>query len=157
LQLFLAEQLAAIREVIGLLQDTLKNAVWEHTHLTAAGTYLGNIYMGIESCLKMSLESDGCRIAKDDRWHRTLLELASEKDLIPLNEYKIVRGMLAFRHFFVHGYAPTLREHDIRQNAAEAINCFYNIEDRLKERYSVTERDINETEKRRLAERAQFH
>jgi uncharacterized protein YutE (UPF0331/DUF86 family) len=156
LQAFLAEQFAAIREIIELLQDTLKNTTWEHAYLTAAGTYLSNIYMGVESCLKMALETEGWHIAKNDYWHKTLLELAQEKGLIPLNEYKTVRGMLSFRHFIVHGYVSTLREHDIRQNASEAINSFYNIEDWLMKRYAVTEWDISEAKKRRLAERMQF-
>jgi len=80
----------------------------------------------VESTLRLLVEEiEGEKLQKNDRWHQVLLEKSYEYDLIPEEKYKTIRGMLNYRHFYVHGYAVELDETIIRQRAPEAIEAFY--------------------------------
>ena len=77
------------------------------------------------------------KLPKNDRWHQSLLEKSYEYGLIQEGNYKAIRGMLNYRHFYVHGYAIELNEDIIRQRAPEAIEALHAFV-----RYILTKFDV---------------
>lgn len=89
--------------------------------LAAMGTFLHNIYNGIENILKQILYEKKMSIPKSATWHKDLLNhsthigIVSEKLSDKLFEY------LTFRHFYVHGYGFMLEEKQL-EDLAKNIN-----------------------------------
>ena len=116
----------AFRTAAKLRENLAESSAWKHQYLTSSGAYLGDLYKAVESTLRLLVEEiEGEKLQKNDRWHQVLLEKSYEYDLIPEEKYKTIRGMLNYRHFYVHGYAVELDETIIRQRAPEAIEAFY--------------------------------
>ena len=76
--------------------------------LAGVATIIHNFYNGIENILKLSLKEKNISLPEGSSWHKELLKLAldnqiiSEPTMFKLGEY------LAFRHFFSHAYALDL-------------------------------------------------
>ena len=139
LKQFLCEHWSnAHRTIIALQENLSASSPWSHQYLTSSGTYLGDIYKAIENSLRVLVEEiDGQRLAKNDRWHQTLLEKSFENGLIPINNSKTFREMLRYRHFYVHGYAMNLDESVIRESSPQAIRSFYEFVEHLKEKFDI--------------------
>jgi len=78
--------------------------------LAAMGTFLHNIYNGIENILKQKLKLSGVQITKGANWHKELLNLSVLNGIISADLSDELYEYLAFRHFFVHGYGFMLEE-----------------------------------------------
>lgn len=74
------------------------------------GTFLHNVYNGIENILKQSLKFKGIQITSGDNWHKELLSLAVVHSVISLDLSDELYEYLTFRHFFVHAYGFMLEE-----------------------------------------------
>jgi uncharacterized protein YutE (UPF0331/DUF86 family) len=137
---FLCEHWKNAEETILVLQENLSEpAPWKHQYLTSSGTYLGDIYKAIEYSLRTLVEEiDGQKLIKDDKWHKNLLEKSIEYSLIPVNNYKIIREMLSYRHFFVHGYSVKLDETIIRDSAPLAIEAFHSFVKHIQNEFDIT-------------------
>ena len=129
----------AFRTVIKLRENLAELSAWKHQYLTSSGAYLGDIYKAVENTLRMLVEEiDGEKLQKNDRWHLALLERSYEHGLIPEVNYKTIRGMLNYRHFYVHGYAVELNEDIIRQRAPEAIEAFHTFVGHIQTRFDIS-------------------
>ena len=122
----LSKQVLAEKENVDIALSNLKKAMDREeksvVELAAIGTFLHNIYKGIENILKQILKIKDVEVPKSDTWHKDLLNLSvslgviSEKLSDELYEY------LTFRHFFVHAYGFMLEEdplEDLANNIPE--------------------------------------
>ena len=82
--------------------------------LAGMGTFLHNFYTGIENILKQILHDMDIPTPISSSWHRDLLILASEENLITGTTRKRLAKYLAFRHFFVHAYSFLLDERELK-------------------------------------------
>lgn len=82
--------------------------------LAGIGTFLHNIYNGVENILKQILSSQGIQIPISDSWHQNLLMQAMEKRIITETTKKRLAKYLAFRHFFIHAYGFLLDEEELK-------------------------------------------
>ena len=142
LKQFLCSEWNIAGKIIANLRENLAEIPpWRHPFLTSSGTYLGDIYKVVENSLRMLTEEiEGRKLQKNDRWHQSLLEKSYEYGLIPEDHYKTIRGMLGFRHVYVHGYAVQLDEKNIRQRAPEAIDAFYAFENHIRTKFDIPKR-----------------
>ena len=95
--------------------------------LAAIGTFLHNIYNGIENILKQILKAKNTEIPKSDTWHKDILNLSATQKIISEKLIDELFEYLTFRHFFVHAYGFMLAEDhlkDLSNNIPNVWNKF---------------------------------
>lgn len=106
------ERIAAEEENISRVLTQMPSAaeLAELSELELAGTaaLLHNTYNGIENILKQVVLSLDQKVPEGASWHRDLLTLAEEKGIISSTTAQGLFPLMAFRHFFSHGYALDL-------------------------------------------------
>ena len=103
------------------LEKALKRKRKTTIELAAIGTFLHNIYSGIENILKQILKEKNIKVSKSESWHKDLLNLSVTNKIISLNLSDELYEYLTFRHFFVHAYGFMLVE-DHLKDLAENIS-----------------------------------
>lgn len=110
----LSKQIIAERENVEIALSNLKEAIARKEksviELAAIGTFLHNIYNGIENILKQILKAKNVKIPKSDIWHKDLLNLSVSHEIISEGLTNELYEYLTFRHFFVHAYGFMLDE-----------------------------------------------
>jgi hypothetical protein len=96
--------------IVRNLEETMDRNVKTVVELAAMGTFLHNVYNGIENILKQSLKIMNIQITSGDNWHKELLNLAVIHEVISSDLSDELYGYLTFRHFFVHSYGFMLEE-----------------------------------------------
>lgn len=86
------------------LQFALARPEQTVVEIAALGTFLLNIYTGIENILKQFLQAKNIAIPHTLSSHKDLLALAVKEQIISRSLYDDVFPFLSFRHFFVHAY-----------------------------------------------------
>jgi uncharacterized protein YutE (UPF0331/DUF86 family) len=99
-----------VEVVLKNLQEAKDRKVKTVVELAAMGTFLHNVYNGIENILKQSLKFKGIQITSGDNWHKELLNLAVVHSVISPDLSDELYEYLTFRHFFVHAYGFMLEE-----------------------------------------------
>ena len=137
----LHKQILAERENIEIALDNL-NFAWGRQEksvieLAAIGTFLHNIYNGIENILKRIVISKNINIKTSATWHKNLLILASSIGIISENLSDNLHDYLTFRHYFIHAYGFMLEEsylvdlveniHDVWQQFLLETDSFVNV------------------------------
>ncbi|WP_299077267.1 hypothetical protein [uncultured Fretibacterium sp.] len=90
---------------------------------------LGDLYMSVENILRLLIEGVYKeKIAKDDSWHKRLVEVGNEKGLLPSDIEPTLDGMRRFRHRLTHGYGIEMDEALLRENIPEAIRAYEKME-----------------------------
>lgn len=127
----LPTQILAEKENVEMVLSNLKDAMARKEksviELAAIGTFLHNIYNGIENILKQILNAKNVEIPKSDTWHKELLNLSVSMGIISEKLSDKLYEYLTFRHFFVHAYGFTLEEkhlEDLANNIAEIWSQF---------------------------------
>ncbi|HEW78915.1 MAG TPA: hypothetical protein ENH34_02965 [Phycisphaerales bacterium] len=122
----LPRQILAEKESVEIALSNLKGAIArkEKTiiELAAIGTFLHNIYNGIENILKQILKAKDVEVPKSDTWHKDLLNLSLSMGIISEGLSDELYEYLTFRHFFVHAYGFMLEEthlEDLADNIPE--------------------------------------
>ena len=85
--------------------------------LAAIGTFLHNIYNGIENILKQILKAKDIEIPKSNTWHKDLLTPSLSINVISEELSDELYEYLTFRHFFVHAYGFMLDERPLEDLA----------------------------------------
>ena len=97
---------AALDNLNKALARTNKSTI----ELAAIGTFLHNIYNGIENILKQTAHLKSIEIPKSESWHKDLLNLSASKGIISEELSDQLYEYLTFRHFFIHSYGFMLEE-----------------------------------------------
>lgn len=115
---FLEEECKSVAEAVSLVEDLLARETLSNHETVALGTYLHNIYSGIERLLRCLLEErhEIC-LGAGPTWHKDLLRRAQEVGVLSLDQFEGFLRLLAFRHVHVHGYGHMLDETRLREVA----------------------------------------
>ena len=87
--------------------------------------------IGIENILKRILKYEEIFVPLSESWHKDLLDLSVDRQIISsglsrkLNEYR------AFRHFFVHGYGTMLNKGKLMPFAENLPDLWKDFESEL--------------------------
>jgi len=110
----LARKIAAEKENVEKalyhLRDAAARKDKSTIELAAIGTFLHNIYNGIENILKQILRANGTTIPRSQTWHKELLDRSVSTGIIPEALSDELYEYLTFRHFFVHAYGFMLED-----------------------------------------------
>jgi uncharacterized protein YutE (UPF0331/DUF86 family) len=123
---------AALDNLNKALARTNKSTI----ELAAIGTFLHNIYNGIENILKQTARLKKIEIPKSESWHKELLNLSVFKGIISEELSDKLYEYLTFRHFFIHSYGFMLEEKHLE-------NLAINIHDIWKEFMSEISSSLN--------------
>ncbi len=95
---------------LGNLKYTMTRNEKTVIELAAIGTFLHNIYNGIENILKQVLKEKGIEVPASSTWHKELLNISASQGIISEKLADQLYEYLTFRHFFVHAYGFMLDE-----------------------------------------------
>lgn len=120
-----------ITKVLIELEEVKDRPNKELVVLVGIGAYLQNVYTGMENILKQLLLYQNISIPDTPTWHRDLLSLAVEHNLITKETADKIGKYLFFRHFFTHAYGFLIDEAKLKP-----------LLDNISPVYSVFEREI---------------
>lgn len=100
--------------------------------LAGIATFLHNFYTGIENILKQILTEKNITVEKNEFWHKTLLEISAENQIISAELKSLLLDYLAFRHFFVHSYGFMLDENRLITLAERVSDVFSEFKKNIK-------------------------
>jgi len=103
-------ELENISKVISELEKTKDIPEKTIVILAGIGSFLQNIYTGIENILKQLLLHINVEIPQSTSWHKDLLSLSVEHSIITKEMLDKVGRYLFFRHFFSHTYGFKIDE-----------------------------------------------
>lgn len=110
----LQKQILAEKENVEIALENLKLAKSKNEktviELAAIGTFLHNIYNGIENILKRVVVASNVEIPSSVTWHKDLLNLSLSMEIISEKTCDELYKYLTFRHFFIHAYGFMLEE-----------------------------------------------
>jgi len=106
-----------VEKALANLDKALKRKKKSVIELAAIGTFLHNIYNGIENILNQILKEKNIKVSKSESWHKDLLNLSVTNKIISLTLSDELYEYLTFRHFFVHAYRFMLVEDQLKDLA----------------------------------------
>ncbi len=115
------ENISIVLEELKEIKDKPDKTLVE---LAGTGTFLHNVYNGVENILKQILNSKGIQIPKSDSWHQDLLIKATEEGIISESTKKQLAKYLAFRHFFIHAYGFLLDEEELKSLVNDVFSVY---------------------------------
>ncbi len=92
------------------LEEARNRQVKTVIELAAMGTFLHNVYNGIENILKQTLKLRNIQIDRGENWHKELLNHSVTNGIISADLSDELYEYLTFRHFFVHAYSFMIEE-----------------------------------------------
>ena len=99
--------------------------------LAGVGALLQNFYNGIENVIKQVFQVRGLQIPQGASWHSDLLLTAVKEKIISESVANELKRYLAFRHFFIHGYALDLFSDRMEPIAVDAPGTFNNLKSEI--------------------------
>ena len=91
------------------LSSVLERSDIGTVELAALGTFIHNIYNGIENILQQILKDQNIDIPSGHSWHKELLETSKANGILSSELVAELSKYLAFRHYFVHSYSFMLK------------------------------------------------
>ena len=95
---------------LGNLKQTIEREEKTVIELAAIGTFLHNIYNGVENILKQIIVAKGGELPMSGTWHKDLLNLSVSMGIVSEELSDELYRYLTFRHFFVHAYGFMIEE-----------------------------------------------
>ncbi len=99
--------------------------------LAGVSALLHNFYNGIEKILKDILNFKDVDLPSGGSWHRDLVNLSVEKEIITQETAQQLNSYLAFRHFFVHAYVVDLEAKQLEPLVKEVRAVYENFKNDL--------------------------
>ncbi|MCW3128831.1 MAG: hypothetical protein N2V75_01830 [Methanophagales archaeon] len=131
----LFREVEAEKELILATLQALKEALERKektvVELAAIATFLQNAYNGIENVLKRTLKHKGISIPLSESWHKDLLDLSVNHQIISSELSRRLDEYRAFRHFSVHGYGIMLDEEKLIPLAEKLPDLWKDFESEL--------------------------
>jgi uncharacterized protein YutE (UPF0331/DUF86 family) len=121
---FIESELAQIKIPVSRIARLLAVPSWDEDQTTAFGTYVQNVYSGIERILQYSLKKRGENIPKSQMWHYDLLKTSCAFGLVPLETQPVLENLMKYRHRHVHGYGHMIDESKLRELARQIPYVF---------------------------------
>ncbi len=97
-----------IEKTLLALSEALNRPEKTVIELAAIGTFLHNIYSGMENILKRILKFEGVTIVSSHSSHKDLLDHSVAARVISQSLSEELDEYRGFRHFFVHAYGSML-------------------------------------------------
>jgi len=113
------------------LKEALERKEKTIVELAAIATFLQNAYNGIENILKRILRYEGISVPLSESWHRDLLDLSVDRQIISSELSRRLDEYRAFRHFFVHGYGIMLDKEKLMPLAENLSDLWKDFEAEL--------------------------
>jgi len=113
------------------LKEALERKEKTIVELAAIATFLQNAYNGIENILKRILRYEGISVPLSESWHRDLLDLSVDRQIISSELSRRLDEYRAFRHFFVHGYGIMLDKEKLTPLAENLSDLWKDFEAEL--------------------------
>jgi uncharacterized protein YutE (UPF0331/DUF86 family) len=121
---FVASELDSLAIPLSRIVRLLAVPTWDEDQMTAFGTYVQNIYTGMERILQYLLKERGEAVPKSPMWHYELLKLGYSRGLVPTEARPVLENLMKYRHRHVHGYGHMLNEAKLRELAAPIPDMF---------------------------------
>jgi uncharacterized protein YutE (UPF0331/DUF86 family) len=132
----LLREISAEREhilnTLHALKEALERKEKTIVELAAIATFLQNTYNGMENILKRILKFKVISIPVSESFHKDLLDLSVDNQIISFELSKKLDEYRAFRHFFIHGYGIMLDEEKLMPLAENLPNIWEQFESELK-------------------------
>ena len=122
---FVLSELDLLEIPVNRIVRLLSLTSWDEDQTTAFGTYIQNVYMGLERILQYLLMEKGENLPKSPSWHYDLLELAGSCGFIPPQAEPVLESLMKYRHRHVHGYGHMLNEAKLRELAVPIAETFH--------------------------------
>lgn len=103
---------------------------YSKAELAAIATFVHNFYNGVENILKRILLYKKTEIKDTSTWHKDMLRISSEKEIITKELSGVLSMYLSFRHFFVHSYSFILEWKNLKplvDDIKETFNKFKSV------------------------------
>lgn len=92
--------------------------------LAGVAALLHNFYNGMENVLKQTFKARNIILPEGSSWHRDLLVIAGQNNILSNNIITKLSHFLAFRHFFSHAYALDLYADRLVPLVQKAVDIF---------------------------------
>ena len=113
----------AIESALSALPESSLSTL-SRLEIAGVAAMLHNFYNGVENVLKQVFQSKSIPIPEGESWHRDLLIVATEIEILSDRLLDDLKPYLAFRHFFGHGYALNLSPERMEPLVREAESVF---------------------------------
>ncbi|MCD5425559.1 MAG: hypothetical protein LRZ92_03745 [Methanosarcinaceae archaeon] len=97
-----------ILDTLRALNEALQRKEKTVVELAAISMFLQNMYNGMENIVKRVLKFKGMSIPVSKSWHKGLIDLSVDNQIISLELSRRLDEYRAFRHFSIHGYGIML-------------------------------------------------
>jgi hypothetical protein len=135
---FVASELNLIKIPVSRIARLLSVPSWDEDQTTAFGTYVQNVYVGIERILQYLLRERGENISKSPMWHYDLLKTSYVCGLVPQDAQPVLENLMKYRHRHVHGYGHMLDELKLRELAAPISDVFELFDKHVTDLYKIS-------------------
>ncbi|MDR1133559.1 MAG: hypothetical protein LBL05_05315 [Synergistaceae bacterium] len=135
---FVASELNLIKIPVSRIARLLRASSWDEDQTTAFGTYVQNVYAGIERILQYLLKERGEKIPKSPMWHYDLLKTSYIFGLVPSEIQPALENLMKYRHRHVHGYGHMLDELKLRELAAPISDVFELFDKHVTDLYKIS-------------------
>ncbi len=123
----LEAEFESIEQALAALPQIESTSKLSQLELAGVAALLHNLYNGIENLLKQASLHLDVELPTGPTWHRDLLDLARQHEIVSEDAVQALKPYLAFRHFFSHAYALDLNPERMDPLASGAQDTYEKV------------------------------